>query len=155
NKKWNWGGVLDIYLHLEQEHVSKFGSLTYIGAAFDLKVPHFDFVSTSAVIRKDWSLDGIDLQLGGAWQMTFPIWKLTDLVFTGFFQWGLFGQGQGTFTVGPDDAGKYTIIPQQGHPFFITQPQLLIDVGKLIRVVDRTFYGGIEYQFAWNRYLVL
>lgn len=156
-KQWNWlrGGLADLSLHVEEEHVSKFGALTYFGAQFDFKIPHVDFVSTTALIRKDWSLSGVDLQLGGAWQATIPIWKITDLVFGGFFQWGIFGQGKGTFTVGPDDKGKYTVIAQRGAPFFMAQPQLLLDMGKLVRWVDRTIYAGIEYQVAWNRYLIV
>jgi len=152
-QKWDWGALADVSLHSEVEHVSKVGMLTYFGPLFDLKVPYFDFVSASAVIRQDWSLAGVDLQLGGAWQITFPLGKVTDIVFDGFFQWGMFGEGHGTFTTGPDEKGQYTVVPTQGRPFFMTQPQLLLDIGKLSTVVDRTFYVGLEYQFAFNRYL--
>ena len=151
---WNWGGALvDVSLHSEVEHVSKVGMLTYFGPLFDLKIPGFDFAAFSSVIRQDWTLNGIDLQLGGAWQITFPIGKITDIVFDGFFQWGMFGEGHGTFTTGPDDKGQYTVIPTRGRPFFMTQPQLLLDIGKLTTVAERTFYVGLEYQFAFNRYL--
>ena len=152
-KKWESGALRDVSLHIELEHVSKFGSLMYYGAQFDLKIPHFDFVTTSAVIRDDWSLAGVALQLNGAWQITFPIGKLTDVVFAGFFAWGVFGEGKGAFSSGPDQDGKYTTIPNQGRAFLVTQPQLLLDIGKLSTLVDRTFYAGIEYQFALNRYL--
>jgi hypothetical protein len=152
-KKWAWGALSDLSLHVEVEHVSKFGSLMYYGAQFDLKIPHFDFVATSAVIRDDWSLAGVALQLNGAWQITFPIGKVTDVVFAGFYSWGVFGEGKGAFSVGPDPNGKYTMIPTQGRAFFITQPQLLLDLGKLSTLVDHTIYAGIEYQFAFNRYL--
>jgi hypothetical protein len=152
-KKWKWGALDDFSFHAEVEHVSKFGSLTYFGAVFDFKVPRFDFVSATALCRQDWSLSGVDLQLGLAWQMTIPLWKITDLVFTGFFQWGVFGEGKGSFTVGPDDKGNYTSIPVQGRPFFVAQPQLLLDMGKLVRWVDGTIYAGLEYQLATNRYL--
>jgi hypothetical protein len=152
-EEWDWGPLANFSLRYELEHVSKFGALNYYGLQWDLKVPHFDFFSGTTVIRDDWTLSGVDLQLGAAWQVTIPLWKLTDLVFAGFFQWGVFGEGKGVFTVGPDSEGKYTKIPTQGRPFLTSQPQLFLDIGKLARVVDRTFYAGIEYQIALNRYL--
>lgn len=151
--QWDWGGLLDWSLRYELEHVSKFGALHYYGMQFDVKIPGFDFVSTTASIRDDWSLSGVDLQLGGAWQMTFPIETVTDVVFAGFFSWGLFGEGKGSFAVGPDQEGGYLAIPTEGRPFFVSQPQLMLDVGKLGRVADGKLYAGIEYQIALNRYL--
>ncbi|MCC6559099.1 MAG: hypothetical protein IT372_39750 [Polyangiaceae bacterium] len=152
-QEWDWGPLADLSLKYELETVSKFGSLHYYGLQYDLKVPHFDFVSMTSVIRDDWSLSGVDLQLGGAWQVTFPLGQATDLVFAGFFAWGLFGEGEGVFTVGPDDQKNYLSIPQQGRPFFLTQPQLLIDALKLVQGPPGTIYLGVEYQIALNRYL--
>jgi hypothetical protein len=151
--EWDWGAFADWSLRYEIEHVSKFGMLHYYGMQYDFAIPHFDFVSATTSIRDDWSLSGVDLQIGMAWQTTIPLWKITDLVFAGFWQWGLFGEGEGVFTIGPDDAGSYLEIPVQGRPFFLTQPQLMLDVGKLARVVDGKLYAGIEYMFAFNRYL--
>jgi hypothetical protein len=150
---WDWGALADFSLRYELEHVSKFGALHYYGVQFDFRIPHFDFVSMTASIRDDHSLAAVDLQLGGAWQTTIPIWDITNIVFAGFFSWGLFGEGEGVFTVGPNDDGSYTEIPVEGRPFFITQPQLMLDVGKLVRVADNRILAGIEYQFALNRYL--
>lgn len=150
---WDWGALGDLSLRYELEHVSKFGALHYYGLQFDLRIPHFDFVSMTASIRDDWALSAVDLQLGGAWQTTIPVWDITDIVFAGFFSWGMFGEGEGVFTLGPNDDGTYTEIPIEGRPFFITQPQLMVDVGKLVRVANGKVYTGIEYQFAFNRYL--
>ena len=152
--KWDWGGLLDLSLRYELEHVSRFGSLHYYGLQQDVKVPYFDFVSTIATIRDDWSLKGVALQVGGAWQLTVPIWSITDLVFAGFFAWGVTGEGKGKFTVGPDQDNKYAAIPVEGGPFFVTQPQLMLDIGKLSTLVDHKLYAGLEYQFAYNRYLI-
>jgi hypothetical protein len=152
-KEWKWGAVQDVSLSVQVEHVSKLGALSYFGGVVDIAVPHFDFVSTSALIRQDWSLDGVGLQLGGAWQITFGIGKITDVVFGGFFQWGVFGEGEGVMTVGPDASGRFKKVPVYGRPFFLSQPQLLLDVGKLTTLVASTLYAGIEYQLAWNRYL--
>jgi hypothetical protein len=150
--EWDWGGLLDWSLRYEIEHVSKFGALHYYGMQFDVKIPGFDFVGTTASIRDDWSLSGVDLQLGGAWQMTFPIGSVTDVVFAGFFAWGLFGEGKGSFVLGDNQSGFVTL-PAQGLPFFLSQPQLMLDVGKLGRVADGKLYAGMEYQIALNRYL--
>jgi hypothetical protein len=152
--KWDWGNLLDWYVRYELEHVSKFGSLSYYGMQFDLKIPGFDFVGSSVNIRDDWSLSGVDLQIGSAWQITFPVGTVTDVVFAGFFAWGLFGEGTGVFTDGfPNEKGEYATIPVQGRPFFLSQPQLMLDVGKLARVADGKVLAGIEYQIALNRYL--
>ena len=152
---WDWGALADFSLRYELEHVSKFGALHYYGVQGDLKIPYFDFVSTTASIRDDWSLSGVALQLGGAWQLTVPVADITDVVFAGFVAWGVTAEGEGVFTVGPDQAtGGYLEIPQEGRAFLVTQPQLLVDVGKLARAVDGTLYAGIEYQFAFNRYLI-
>lgn len=151
--EWDWGALADLSLRYELEHVSKFGALHYYGLQYDLKIPYFDFVSTNTVIRDDWSLSGVALQFGGAWQLTVPVGSVTDVVFAGFVTWGVFGEGEGEFTVGPDPDGNYAGIPTEGRAFLVTQPQLMVDVGKLARAVDGTLYAGIEYQFAFNRYL--
>jgi hypothetical protein len=152
-KDWDWGPLLDLSLRYELEHVSKFGSLSYYGLQWNLDFPLMDFFSALTSIRDDWTLSGVDLQLGAAWQMTIPVGNITDIVFAGFFAWGLFGEGKGVFTVGPDATGGYLPIPTQGRPFFLTQPQLMADIGKLTHVADKKLYAGIEYQIALNRYL--
>lgn len=139
--KYDWGALADIYVKYEIEHVSKFGALHYYGLAFDFIVPHLDFVSANAVIRDDRAFEGIDLQLGAAWQKTFSLGSQTFL-FGGFFQWGLFGEG-----AAPS-------LSTEGRPFFLTQPQLLYDLGKLIKYDPSKIYIGLEYQIAFNRYLI-
>jgi len=151
--EWRWGALRDVLVSVQVENTPRFGALSYLGAVFDLEIPLFDYAVTSALIRQDWSLRGVDLQLGGAWQITVPLGKVTDLVFLGFFAWGLFGEGEGVITVGPDEQGRYSTVPVRGRPFFISQPQLLLDAGKLTTLVKGTIYAGIEYQLAWNRYL--
>lgn len=153
-QQWDWGVLDDVYLHYEMEHVSKFGALHYYGLVYGLKVPFFDFVTATSYIRDDWSLKGVDLQLGGAWQLVVPLGDVTDIFFAGFVQWGLFGEGKGSFTLGPNTEGpKYTSIPAEGRPFLTAQPQLALDIGKLARIGTRHLYAGVEYQIAINRYL--
>ena len=141
NVTYDWGPLADIYVKYEAEHVSKFGMLHYYGLAADFKVPHLDFVSSTLVIRDDRAFEGVDLQLGAAWQKTFGLGG-QSIVFGGFFQWGIFGEG---------DAPK---LMTTGRPFFLTQPQLLYDVGKLVHYDPSKIYIGFEWQFAFNRYLI-
>jgi hypothetical protein len=141
NTKFDWGPLTDIYIKYEMESVSKFGMLHYYGLAYDFKVPHMDFVSATTVIRDDRAFKGIDLQLGAAWQKTFAIGG-QSIQQNGFFQWGLFGEG---------DAPT---LMTKGRPFFIAQPQLLYDLGKLVRYEPGKIWVGFEYQLAFNRYLI-
>lgn len=153
NQTWNWGALTDLSLYLEVDDIANFTALTYAGAAFDIKVPFFDIFQATAVARQDWALSGVDLQLGAFWQATIPLAKLTDVLFGGSFQWGVFGEGQGVRPTGLDDKGQYLTAPAQGRPFFTIQPQLLLDVGRLIRLDKSTFLAGLRYQLAWNRRL--
>ncbi len=136
----------DIELKYELETVSKFGSLNYYGLQWSIDQPFLDFLTVTTVIRDDLSFQGIDFQLGAAWQKSFSI-AILDFQFGGFFQWGVFGEGAHVTPIGPFDLAT-------GHPFFMAQPQLLLDVGKLIRFTPAKLYAGVEWQFAFNRYLI-
>ena len=152
NQTYDWGPLTDIYVKYEAEHVSKFGMLHYYGLAYDFKVPHMDFVSATTVIRDDRTYEGVDLQLGAAWQKTFELGSQSFL-FGGFFQWGLFGEGDApALTI--KGAGGAPDITFKGGPFFVTQPQLLYDLGKLVQYDPGKIYVGFEYQIAFNRYLI-
>ncbi len=135
----------DLEIKYEMEHVSKFGELNYYGLQWSLDQPWLDFVTITTVIRDDFSFNGVDLQLGGAWQKSFSLGS-QDFVFAGFLQWGLFGEGTHV-NPGPFD------LPN-GFPFFIAQPQIMYDLGKLIRFTPAKLYVGAEWQFSFNRYLI-
>jgi hypothetical protein len=154
--EFDWGMLADVSLKYEIEHVAKFGALHYVGLQWDLIVPHMDFVSVTTVMREDRSLSGVDLQLGAAWQKSFSLGSL-DFIFGGFFQWGVFGEGNGNQIIvieAPAGEGGLLEIPAEGRPFFLSQPQLLWDVGKLIQFTPAKLYLGLEYQLAFNRYLI-
>lgn len=85
----------------------------------------------------------MDLQVGAAWQKSFSLAD-QDFIFGGFFQWGLFGEG----------ASKNVALAPEGNNFFLTQPQLLWDFGKVIKFTPAKIYLGFEYQFSINRYLI-
>ena len=95
------------------------------------------------MIREDRIFEGVDLQVGAAWQKSFALGS-QDFIFGGFFQWGLFGEGD----------GKGAFAGSEGNSFFLSQPQLLWDFGKLIQFTPAKLYLGLEYQLAFNRYLI-
>lgn len=143
NEAMDWGALADVQLKYEMEHVSKFGMLHYVGLQWDIVVPFLDFFSATTVIREDRVFEGVDLQIGAAWQKSFSL-ASQDFIFGGFFQWGLFGEGE----------GKGAFAGSEGNNFFLTQPQLLWDFGKVIKFTPAKIYLGFEYQFTVNRYLI-
>jgi len=152
----DWGPLLDVSLKYEMEHVSKLGMLHYYGLQWDLKVPALDFAAVTTVVRDDRSLSGVDLQLGGAWQKGFSLGS-QDFLFLGFFQWGVFGEGSGHQYIVDETAspgGGVTQIKVNGNWFFLSQPELLWDFGKLVRFTPAKIYLGFEYQIAFHRYLI-
>lgn len=141
-REFDWGPIADLELKYEMEHVSKFGMLNYYGLQWSLKQPFFDFVTVTTVIRDDSVFKGIDFQVGAAWQKSFSI-ASQDFIFGGFFQTGLFGEGE---AIAPSVG--------EGNRFFLAQPQLLWDFGKPIGFTPAKLYAGFEYQLAFNRYLI-
>ncbi|HLL03525.1 MAG TPA: hypothetical protein VK539_23270 [Myxococcaceae bacterium] len=142
-QQYDWGFINDVQLKYEAEHVSKFGMLNYYGLQWDLKVPVLDFMSVTTVVRDDWIFKGVDLQLGAAAQKSFSLGS-QDFILGGFFSWGLFGEGQ----------GKGAFINTEGNQFFLAQPQLLWDAAKNVGATPGKLYLGLEWQVAWNRYLI-
>ncbi len=142
-REFDWGPLADVQLKYEAEHVSKFGFLSYYGLQWDLKVPGLDFMSVTTVIRDDAVFKGIDLQVGAALQKSFSLGS-QDFIFGGFFQTGLFGEGEGV--------GNFE--GTEGNQFFLAQPQLLWDFGKPLQFTPGKLYAGFEWQVAWNRYLI-
>ena len=50
--------------------------------------------------------------------------------------------------------GGVTQINVNGNWFFLSQPELLWDFGKLVRFTPAKIYLGFEYQIAFHRYLI-
>lgn len=142
-KELDWGPLYDVSLKYEMEHVSNWGMLHYYGLQWDFAVPFLDFLSVTTVIRNDTVFEGVDLQLGAAWQKSFSLGS-QDFIFGGFVAWGVFGEGQ----------SRNPALGQKGNWFLVTQPQLLWDFGKLITFTPAKLYLGFEWQIALNRYLI-
>ena len=145
NQKLSWGPLRDVSFKYEAEHVSKFGMLHYYGLQWDFVVPGMDFVTATTVVRNDYVFRGVDFQVGAAWQKSFSLGS-QDFKFLGFFQSGLFGEGAHR-NPGPFDLPR-------GNRFFLAQPQLLWDFGKVLTFTPGKLYAGAEYQLAFNRYLI-
>ena len=142
----DWGLLADVSAKYEAEHVARFGMLHYYGLQWDLNVgPALDFLTVTTVIRDDAVFRGVDFQLGAAWQKSFALGS-QDFIFGGFFQAGLFGEGAHV-NPGPFDLAE-------GNRFFLAQPQLLWDFGKVIQFTPAKLYLGFEYQLAYHRYLI-
>ncbi|HSP77546.1 MAG TPA: hypothetical protein VLQ93_03405 [Myxococcaceae bacterium] len=144
-EQFNWGPLVNLSVKYEAEHVSKFGMLHYYGLQWDFAVPGLDFLTATTVIRNDYVFRGVDFQVGAAWQKSFSL-GTQDFIFGGFFQTGLFGEGVHR-NPGPFDLTK-------GNRFFLAQPQLLWDLGKLVQFTPGKLYVGAEWQLAYNRYLI-
>lgn len=142
-KPFQWGPINDLSFKYEMEHVSKFGMLHYYGLQWGISVPFMDFLVITTVLRNDTAFEGLDLQLGGAWQKSFSILS-QDFVFAGFLQVGVFGEG----------AGRGFLTGTKGNRFLSTQPQLMWDFGKLVQFTPGKLYAGFEWQFNINRYLI-
>ncbi|HYO57945.1 hypothetical protein [Archangium sp.] len=141
-RQLDWGPLSNVSFKYEAEHVAKFGMLHYYGLQWDFAVPGMDFVSATTVIRNDWMFRGVDFQVGAAWQKSFSL-GTQDFKFLGFLQAGIFGEG------------VHRLDPtQKGNRFFMAQPQLLWDFGKLITFTPDKLLLGFEYQLAFNRYLI-
>jgi hypothetical protein len=141
-KEYNWGLLWDVSLKYEMEHVSKWGMIHYYGLSYDLAIPWMDFVSAQTVVRNDTVFKGVDLQIGLAWQKSFTL-LTQDFVFDGFIAWGVFGEGEDIHN--PANSGIW---------FIVAQPQFMWDLGKLVTFTPGKLYLGLEYQIAFNRYLI-
>jgi hypothetical protein len=144
------GYLGDVSVKYELEHVGKFGALHYYGLQWDLRVPFLDFASLTTVLRDDWVFKGVDLQLGGAAQKTFDLAGQRFLA-GGFFAWGVFGEGE----------SKNSMAGSEGRNFFLSQVQLLWNVGQLAKYFQEKpeFFNdrlwiGVEGQVSVNRYLI-
>ena len=100
------------------------------GLAIDLKIPHFAFFHQHAFLRNDIHLPGVTWQLTTEWAVPFEIGGVR------------FVQGGFAHFVGPEGSSHFNII---------TQPQLLLDVGKFGRYVDQIFIG-MELDYRYNEF---
>ncbi len=99
------------------------------GISFD--IPHTDFVQLDVMAYKSDEVNSVGIQITPSWDIPFSIGSL-NFKFRGFLDW-----------ISADATG--------GEDFILAQPQLLLDVGHLLRHKNK-LYVGIEYWFWHNKF---
>ena len=144
-RNFSLGMVRDVSVRVELENGSANGGGRFrnyfYGFQADLSVPGFDFVSVNVVARDNPKDDGVGIQYGGFWQMSWDYGQYSKYKFTGFFAWA------------PHD-GDLAKDDDYGEPrgtFFMSQPQFLYDLGNTWGEPNAVEVG-IEYLYAVNRF---
>ena len=107
-----------------------------IGVAVDLDVPGFNFVRTNGYLRENPDLAGTTWQVTVVWNATFETGP-ARWMFNGHFDWA-----------GSEGEAETSAYEKQN---FFTQPQLLLDVGRLVNRQGKV-YAGIEWSYRHNKY---
>ncbi len=146
-KNLNFGIVRDISLRGEIENGSALGFANFqnyfYGLQYDLSVPGFDFLSINTVLRDNPDVAGVGFQIGLFWQMTYEFLEKNRFKFTGFLATSPWD--------GNNNNKNLSALDPKGR-FLITQPQLLYDLGHLLRNKKDTLEIGVEYSYALNRF---
>jgi nucleoside-specific outer membrane channel protein Tsx len=142
-KDFSFGIIRDVSLRLELENGSANGDYRFrnyfYGLQFDLALPGFDFAMINMVARDNPEQPGVGLQIGSFWQMSWEYGPWRKFKFLGFFAWS------------PDGNQPNQAPFNNKGEFFITQPQLLWDVGN-IWGAPNSIETGFEYSYAINRF---
>jgi nucleoside-specific outer membrane channel protein Tsx len=100
------------------------------GLAVDLKIPRFSFFHQHVFLRNDLHLKGVTWQVTSEWSIPFELGP-ARFVQDGFVHF-----------IGPEGGSKLNII---------SQPQLLLDVGKFAGYTDQMFIG-LELDLRYNEF---
>ena len=134
-KAFSAGPVEDVLLSGTLEKGEGFANYL-IGAAVDLDVPGFNFVQTSGYLRENPDLPGTTWQMTVVWNATFETGP-AHWMFNGYFDWA-----------GSEGEAETSAYEKQN---FLMQPQLLLDVGRLVNRQERV-YVGIEWWYWYNKF---
>ena len=152
-KNVSYGFLKDVSLRIEIENGSgashdkgdaqnyNFQNYFY-GLQYDVAVPGFDFVSLNTVVRDNPQDDGVGVQIGGFWQMTWDYGRWNRYKFTGFFATSPWDGDQD-----PDNQ----ITSKRGR-YLTTQPQFLYDLGYGLWGKQNRLEVGFEYAYFLNRF---
>lgn len=144
-KSFEYGIIKDVSLRYELENGSANGNFRFrnyfYGVQLDLYVPGFDFVSVNAVLRDNPNHEGVGQQYGGFWQMSWDYGQFSKFKFTGFFAWS------------PKANQPDTAPFKSSGKFFMSQPQLLYDLGNTWGEPNAVEVG-FEYLYAINRFQI-
>ena len=124
----------DVELKFELEHVSNWTPVYFYGFNFPLKINGMQYFNFAPVLRDDPTKKGVGGQVVLSWGKSIYLSSKFDFQFSGFLAAG--------------------VIPEYKDKFFmITQPQFLMDLGRVLDSEKNQFYAGIELSYAINRYL--
>lgn len=134
-KAFSAGPVEDVLLSGALEKGEGFANYL-IGGAVDLDVPGFNFIQTNGYLRENPDLPGTTWQVTVVWNATFETGP-AHWTFHGFFDWA-----------GSEGESGTSAYEKQN---FLIQPQLLLDVGRLVKRQDQ-LYVGIEWWYWHNKF---
>jgi nucleoside-specific outer membrane channel protein Tsx len=126
----SFGIVQDILLSGTWEKAKNFDVYLY-GGAVDLNLPGFNFFQVNLYERDNPDFDGKGWQTTVVWNYPFQLGNY-KMSFEGYF-----------------DYADY----EEGTTNFFTQPQLLLDAGDALKILEPgKFYTGLEYRYWHNLY---
>ncbi len=153
-KQVSYGFLKDVSLRFEIENGSgtgHFGNTVvsnnfqnyFYGLQYDIAVPGFDFFSFNTVLRDNPNDQGVGVQLGAFWQMTWDYGRWNRYKFTGFLATSPWD--------GDQNSDKHQFFASKGR-FLTTQPQLLYDLGYGLWGKQNRLEVGFEYAYFLNRF---
>ena len=134
-KAFSAGPVEDVLLSGSFEKGEGFTNYL-VGGAVDLDVPGFNFVQTNGYLRENPNLSGTTWQMTVVWNATFETGP-AHWIFHGYFDWA-----------GSEGEPGTSAYEKQN---FLVQPQLLLDVGRLVKR-EKQVYVGIEWWYWHNKF---
>jgi len=103
------------------------------GVKFDLNNQYFDYLNISIAAYKDDNVDTYGVQITPVWSFPFTVLE-TKFKFRGFLD---------LKNASTNSAGNVTML---------AQPQLLVDIGDLMKWKADILYVGMEYSYWVNKY---
>ncbi len=122
--------VKDAFLKYELEHSSNGTRINYYGFAFDFNVPFTSGITVETVLKDDSQVDGMGGQVNFMWNVPFQFTSQYKFNFKGWFVSQIFAEANANY-------------------YFVTQPQILLDLGNAIGSDKEKIYIGSEYALTY------
>ena len=130
DKPFKYGIFDDVLLATQLEFGSDDIRVYLYGLGTNLKIPGFTYFTLNGYVRDNAHLSGATYQISAVWDYPMSILGRRVAV-TGFTDWA-----------GGEDGLEKNLT-------FV--PQVLVDIGEIWNKPNR-FYGGIEYQYWYNKF---
>lgn len=128
----SFGPVKDVLLSSTLEKGINDNRAYLYGAAINLDIPGFSFLTVNAYVRDNPEISGKGWQSTIAWKRPFKIGGLSFV-------------NEGFADIAGDEGDSY-------HRNQLIVPRLLLDVGKLASLDEGRFFAGIEWQYWHNKF---